>query len=210
MTRIVKPPFPTVIVDNFFETPEAIRSWALTFEFFKGNRGNWSGLRSEILNINHVDFHHLVCRKLIPHIPNYNFFEYFDCSFHICKERDIGGWVHQDSDDLDVAGMVYLNPEPPQNSGTWLYDRLKDRKDVDYVNEFVTAANAESDEIVVQYEKYRNECNSHFTPNLKVENRFNRMLLFDARQFHSAADFFGTTNEDSRLTLVFFGRVGNI
>lgn len=35
MTRIVKPPFPTVIVDNFFETPEAIRSWALTFEFLK-------------------------------------------------------------------------------------------------------------------------------------------------------------------------------
>ena len=53
-------------------------------------------------------------------------------------------------------------------------------------------------------EKYRLEQRSKFTPSVVVENRFNRLIAFDPRMWHSANNFFGTTKENGRLTLVFF------
>ena len=40
-----------------------------------------------------------------------------------------------------------------------------------------------------------------------VENVYNRCVIYNAKQFHTATGYFGTTPEDSRLTQVFFFHV---
>lgn len=39
---------------------------------------------------------------------------------------------------------------------------------------------------------------------LRVENRFNRMLLYRANLVHSASSYFGCDHADKRMTAVFF------
>ena len=34
--RYLHPYFPTIILDNFYESPDLVRAWALQQEFFKG------------------------------------------------------------------------------------------------------------------------------------------------------------------------------
>jgi hypothetical protein len=53
----------------------------------------------------------------------------------------------------------------------------------------------------------RLEHNSKYTANQIIEKRYNRCLIFDSRQWHSAVDFFGSPDNkrDQRLTMVFFG-----
>ena len=41
---------PLTVVDNFFETPTLVRNFALQQEFFKGDRGNWPGIRTKFLD----------------------------------------------------------------------------------------------------------------------------------------------------------------
>ena len=43
-----------------------------------------------------------------------------------------------------------------------------------------------------------------FTETVRVNNVFNRLLVYEADQFHGGNNFFGTTDFDSRLTQVFF------
>ena len=41
---------PIITIDNFFETPSLVRSWALSLEYFKGDRGNWPGIRTAFID----------------------------------------------------------------------------------------------------------------------------------------------------------------
>jgi len=42
------------------------------------------------------------------------------------------------------------------------------------------------------------------TETMIVENIYNHIILYEGHEFHKANNFFGSTIEDSRLTLVFF------
>ena len=43
----VKSPPISIIVDDFFELSKLVRAYALSLEYYKGDRGTWSGLRSQ-------------------------------------------------------------------------------------------------------------------------------------------------------------------
>ena len=47
---------PLTVVDNFFETPTLVRNFALQQEFFKGDRGNWPGIRTKFLDELDINF----------------------------------------------------------------------------------------------------------------------------------------------------------
>ena len=48
---------PTIIIDNFFETPNQVREWGLSLNFYKGNRGNWPGYRTDLIHMVDDKFH---------------------------------------------------------------------------------------------------------------------------------------------------------
>ena len=44
----------------------------------------------------------------------------------------------------------------------------------------------------------------------KLENKYNRMVLYDPKELHKSDTYFGTDINDSRLFIVFFMRVDEV
>jgi hypothetical protein len=195
---------PTIVIDNFFETPNQVREWALSLNFYKGNRGNWPGYRTDLVHLLDENFHELVCRKIIKH-TSFNNFKQFDISFSLCNESWESGWIHTDPKEFNVVGLVYLSPNPPTDKeyGTIIYDTPTNYMPTNEL--FVDDVNQEDPN--KRQTAARLTHNSNFTASQTIENRFNRCLIFDARQWHSGGNFFGSPDNkrEQRLTMVFFG-----
>lgn len=111
-----------LITENFFPNPNEERRWALSLDYSLSNfPGRSDNNRS--LPIHELDFHKFQFYKNLIYrnfgISNPNFFQTIGCSFQFNVQNDYTE-VHYDSD-WDVAGVVYLTPDAPKNSGTAFY-----------------------------------------------------------------------------------------
>ena len=196
---------PLTVVDNFFETPTLVRNFALQQEFFKGDRGNWPGIRTKFLDELDINFFNTFHDKLLNYIPrNYKGFQHLEATFQSIDETYKRGWVHNDDPKWNVAGIVYLNNDKPkQDCGTTFYDDRDTSNDDDHSKEYSDDVN----DNIGQNEDVRDKVNSRWVPSMLAENRWNRCVISDSTRWHSAGRFFGHNKETSRLTLVFFGRV---
>jgi len=207
--------FPTIIIDNFFETPCLVREYALTQKFSKNQQGNFPGYRTDPINELDHEFYKLFANKLFTYftLPGQDFNYILDCHFQYINAAFDKGWVHCDTyTKYDFAGVVYLNPDPPSNTGTTIYE-VTDKTDqykkwemitqlkLDYMGD--TCSQEEKEKIHVS----RDEYNSIFDIKDTISNVYNRCLIFSASQQHSEQNFFGTDKYDSRLTLPFFGKI---
>jgi hypothetical protein len=204
--KFLYPYLPTIVVDNFYEDPLLWREFALDQKYFKGNRGNWPGLRTELLHNINMDLFQVVMKKLLFVLKDYGITRVSELQtgFQIIDETYGRGWVHDDDPTFQCAGVIYLNEDAPLGSGTAIYEDSPDFSGEKYAELFKTDVNNGSQEERDIYAKYRDEQVSLFKKTITVENVFNRMILFDSRCWHSAEHFFGTTTENSRLTQVFF------
>ena len=196
---------PLTVVDNFFETPTLVRNFALQQEFFKGDRGNWPGIRTKFLDELDINFFNTFHDKLLNYIPrNYKGFQHLEATFQLIDETYKRGWVHNDDPKWNVAGIIYLNNDKPkQDCGTTFYDDRDTSNDGDHSKEYCDYVN----DNIGQNEDVRDKVNSRWVPSMLAENRWNRCVISDSTRWHSAGRFFGHNKETSRLTLVFFGRV---
>ena len=113
--------------------------------------------------------------------------------------KECGARPHTDRRDLcTYAAVLYLHPDPPADSGTIFY-RLRYPNGAIGGNlvgaphkSLVDALNVRSLPPQAWYEERR------------VDNRFNRLLLYKAALVHSATGYFGEQLSDKRLTAVFF------
>lgn len=198
----VNPLVPTTIIDDFFETPNLWREFALSQEYFKGDRGTWPGIRTKYIQDLHPELYEVFEHTLLKHVKKYNSFSKIEATFQAIDGSWGNGWVHDDNPEHDVAGVVFLNPNPPLGTGNTVYANTADINADHYIPMFQQDMDPEFDHSTL--EKYRNEQRAIFKPVVTAENRFNRCVMFDPRCWHSADNFFGTCLEDSRLTLVFF------
>lgn len=197
---------PITTIDNFFETPTLVREFALQQEYFKGDRGNWPGFRTKFIDELDSTFFHTFCSKLINYVPGCHAFRTMEAGFQLIDESYGSGWVHDDDDKFNVAGLIYLNPGViQQGCGTTFYDYRLDVNGEDYSHMFNYEVNSDEYADHNKYQKYRDEHRSKWVPNVTVQNRFNRCNIFNSKIWHSADNFFGNSKETSRLTLVFFG-----
>jgi hypothetical protein len=155
------------IVENFFECPNNIRDISLESEYFEDPfLGYTHHITDENLSREFTSMIH-------NHVTESREIEKFYFVFRYSLEKnkwtcpyDFHEWkVHPDF--CEYAGLVYLTPNPPSNSGTSFYDDAR---------------------------------NFLFS----VENVFNRMIFYNARNMHGPTDLFGNTKENSRMTLTFF------
>lgn len=204
--------YPTV-VDNFFDNPDFIREFGLSLPKEPDAEGRWPGVRSKALhNINDQ----LSCAILLK-----VFSVYFDLSyqnvnwesskvyfqqiskFDDTKDSDKNvGWIHTDTDE-SLAGLVYLNPKIDIDCGTSLY-RIKDGESYSTFKRQYQKHDLYLNKQICddEYSKGINENNSHFEETIKFGNVYNRMISYDANEWHKANNFFN--GDDDRLTLVFF------
>lgn len=117
-----------LIVDDFFPSPDNERVWARSLEYVNSNfPGKTLNNRSSAIHeINTEKFNfykNLLYEKF--QIPDLNFFKILGFSFQFNCENDYTE-IHSDIG-WDIAGVVYLNPDAPKNSGTAFYSQMNDK-----------------------------------------------------------------------------------
>ena len=205
--RFLRPFASTVVVDDFYDDPDLVREFALGLEFFKGDRGSWPGVRTELLHRVDYDFFSVFSKKILEVLKQNDYTEIIELQtgFQSIDETYGRGWVHDDDPKLNMAGIIYLNPgEVPNGSGTTIYNDAPDFNGERYSEMFMNDVLVASPEERTAFAKYREEQISYFTPNTIVDNVYNRLVMFDSRCWHSADNFFGKDKYDARLTQVFF------
>ena len=111
------------------------------------------------------------------------------------------GWIHQDIDTL-FGGIVYLNKDAEPDTGTSVY-KAKHGYSLQFKDELqVKEKTYLGDNIPDEdYEKAFDSSHDQYIETVKVENVYNRFVMFNSRTHHGVKTF-GTKE---RLTLNFFG-----
>ena len=188
-----------IIVDNFYNNEDDVRSFVLTQEFTV--KGNYPGQRTmsyateDLKNIiqKYVEpFAGKIMEFPIPKEDQSDAAAIYNGSFQYTVARD-RSWIHTDKWN-NWAGVLFLTPEAPLSSGTAFYrfmDGTRSQEDTDFLQN--------QDQI------------DRFTQDLtkwelvdRVGNIFNRLILFDAHNYHMSQDYFGDSKENGRLFQVFF------
>ena len=214
--------YPTIVVDNFFENPDFIRKFALSLSYEKDPEGKWPGERSKKLYNIDQSLQDFMANKILSIYfdmrytqvtweDSYLMFQKVERFSDIKDSLDNKGWIHVD-DNQTFAGVVYLTPNINPNSGTSIF-RLKDE-----YSDF----NIHDLDVTPKIEKYRNDIfeknkllkletdikktldymYKRFELVTEVKNIYNRCVIFDSNQYHTANEYY--TDGEERLTFVYF------
>ena len=173
----------TLIVDNYLPNPDTVRQRALKQRYLK--QGS-AGLRSDKQFLNVVrkfEIEHLLRIK----IPVWDAHP-MNARFQFCVAKD--PLVHH-SDSQRWAGTLFLTPNAPFETGLTLLRSRHNGK-----THCPTKADAKM-------------YGDHFDRTLwdqvdQIGNRYNRLVLWDARHAHTPTGYFGTNIGNCRLFMVFF------
>jgi Family of unknown function (DUF6445) len=203
---------PVTVHNNFFEDPDAVRKFALQLNYSKSG-GYIPGVRT--------DFLHQIDKEFYKEFSTKLFSLFFDIGIHKFGVEMISqfqlisgyyeeGWVHDDvdSNQWNIAGVVYLSPNAPLDSGTIIYDAPEsvviDPMQKEYKEKFYNHEPVD----IAHLRKIRNLHNAKFKESITVNNVYNRLVVYNSNQLHRAYKYFGNDATDSRLTLVFFAKIG--
>jgi hypothetical protein len=188
-----------IIVDNFYNNPMETRNYILTQEF--SVTGNYPGRRTISYANEHLKetiqkyispFGGKITEFPMPNKDNSNASEIYNGSFQYTTSRD-RSWVHTDKWN-NWGGIVFLTPDAPVTAGTAFY-------------KFYDGATCQKDGEYLQNKSDIDRFSQDLTKWELVDragNVFNRLILFDANNYHMSMDYFGDCKENGRLFQVFF------
>ncbi len=199
--------YPVTIVDNFYENPDAVRTFALSQKYKSRKQMTnadyvFPGSRTKDLSIINRSLYEKVSQKInaLFHNTKYDNMRWsITTSFQSVGEEFGSGVIHQD-DNTVFAAVLYLTPNAPLDTGTSLYkpNNLFDK-------EKYSAALKEND---IRFDKGQvvmdTAYHQMFDEVVRVNNVYNTLILYEGNQYHSANRFFGKTLKDARLAQVFF------
>jgi len=175
-----------VVIDNFYDEPDKVRELALnqTFEFHPNNH---KGKRTEkvfLFDGLKESFESILNQK----IKNWNYYPVNGC-FQIC----VGGDQLVYHVDLqEYAGIIFLTPDAPPQSGTNFFR-----------SKYTKKTKVGSKEYDIVFKNGFLDC-TEFELVDTVGNVYNRLVLFDAQMIHAASTYFGNNLENGRLFQMFF------
>ena len=203
----------SIIVSDFLDNPDAVRSWVidnskngfLNFDI----EGSYPGKRTyQLANIDYRSMVESKLKQIIPFKFEMNMEESDSYAFQLCLENEMT-WVHVDSSDW--AGILYLTPNAPLESGTLMYkEEYKPvlRKMSLKINRLALDLNKaktldDEDKIYKEMDSLM-EGFTEFTT--QVNNIYNRLILLrgSCLPHRSNIPGFGNSLENGRLTQVFF------
>ena len=178
-----------IIVDDFYNHPDDVRSFALSQDF--SVRGNYPGLRTKsFLN----DSVKEIINDTISHagggVTDWLLDENNDGytgAFQICTSKD-RTWIHSDYKNM-WAGVCYLTPNAPISGGTALYMHKRTGE---------RFSNGQIDRSEDAYDLTKWEVVD------RIGNIYNRLILYSGNLYHSSINYFGNYNNDGRLFQTFF------
>jgi len=202
--------FPVCVIDDFYHNPHDVREFALSQKFYPNEDGRWPGARTRPINeINKHLFNHF-CEKILGifydnHIiQNFKISTYFQKikPFHPEKtNKNNRGFIHQDPSLF--GGVIYLDLNSEERTGTSIYTsknkwwyKNKIDSDANRIKFKKYGGQSLTDEDISTWDKSIDQ----YYESVRVENIFNRCILFDGNNHHGVP-YFGT---QERLTQVFF------
>jgi hypothetical protein len=179
-----------VIVENFYENPLEVRTFALKQNFI--SRNYHPGKRTKSFAT--IDHRKIFQSILKPFGGDIIKFETIgdNGSFQIATSYD-RSWVHIDSCN-NWAAVVYLTPDAPLSSGTGFF-------------QFHDGTLDGIDQIILNNENITSASRMDLTKWKLVDNAaniFNRIIFYRSNNFHMSMDYFGKDIYDGRLFQVFF------
>lgn len=178
-----------LVFDNFYNNVNQVRKHALKLDF--NVEGNYPGLRTSPEPFKqHKYLKNFFEEKIINKKITFWPLEY-NTSYQYTTEED-KTWIHHD--DTEWAGVLYLTPDAPIESGTGIY-RHKKSKIYSWTPE---------DEI--DYNKSEESRDLTLWEQIAfVGNIYNRLVLYKGNLYHrSVLPGFGNTKEEGRLFQTFF------
>jgi hypothetical protein len=200
--------FPVVVVDNFFKEPNKVRNFALHQEFKRFENVSHAGLVTDCLSIIEPSLYNEFLKKFFSIYYDFKFEELnwiVEAKFQKTGDNFESGWIHQDSNHYannKVAGIIYLSPNAPLQSGTSIY-KTKNNVLLPSINAEAKYAHYYSNGNSEELKKLKEQEKEQFEETINVSNVYNRLISFDTDEYHAAQNYFGQGNE-SRLILVFF------
>lgn len=186
-----------VIVDNFYEDPDAIRNFAINHLRFEES-GYHKGKRSLdrfIVNGTKERFEEILGKEII----NWNHPNYANGRFQFCTAMDP---IVYHVDTQTYAAMVYLTPDAPLATGTATY-----RSKITGATRFDSFD--ENPELFHRtFKGLSNDVNFYdsttYEPVDSMANVYNRLVMFDAKTIHAATGYFGNAIDNARFFQLFF------
>ena len=175
-----------IVVDNFYENPDFVRQFALKCDFklhpeyHKGRRTEecykFDGLKEA--------FEKIIGKK----IQSWDIYGTNGC-FQYCIA---GEQLVYHVDNQQYAGVLFLTPDAPIQSGTSLF-RSRHTKKMKVAREEQSVVFAHGFLDPTEFEEVD-----------RVGNVYNRLVLFDAQFIHAASEYFGNNLQNGRLFQLFF------
>ena len=180
-----------VVVDNFLENPDEVRQIALDIPSDEYEKRGSVGVRSKPYpngNVYRPIFEELLGIKTIDE-------EWGGAGgTHGCYQwspAETGQVVHCDA--TDWAGIIFLTPNAPPRTGTWLMKHKETGK---------VHREEGLDDVFIGNSK---QWDIHpFEKIDDIGNVYNRLILWNGRHLHTAGSYFGESIDNSRLYQVFF------
>ena len=207
---------PTTIKDNFFERPDEIVRLADSLNYQPAEEQQYPGKRSAPFSVIDKALDSYIAQRILKNWFHAGEFSWSsnlnwiaDIKFQLnepthedqyhLKNR---GWAHFDASTL-FGGIIYLNPEPEPDTGTDILQAKKGYfesipESINTQRKFYKDPSSVSDE---EYEKSWRATNDQWEETLRVENRYNRMMVFNSQQAHRVHTF---GHKQNRLTISFF------
>ena len=180
--------YSVIIIDDFYDDPMAVRKAALKAQYDVS--GNYPGIRSEPHKYPEAKEK---LEKAISHAIDLEVWDdsQYNGSFQFVKGAE-KTWIHTDPHN-DYSCVVFLHPNPEPDTGTSMYEHK---------------------ETGLRYWPRKEQ--GPFDPSWsefrmvdKVENVFNRAVIFKGNLFHAADGYFGNDVYDGRLFQTFFFNKGD-
>jgi hypothetical protein len=188
-----------IVVDNFYNNAPEVRKYILTQEF--SVRGNYPGKRT--ISYATEELKKIIEKYVEPFagkitdfpIPNSNLSDassIYNGAFQYTISTD-RSWIHTDCGN-NWGGVLFLTPDAPLSAGTAFYrfcDGTRSQEDTDLLK---------NQQLIDRF--IQDQTKWEFVD--RVGNIFNRLILFNAHNYHMSMDYFGDTKENGRLFQVFF------
>jgi len=187
-----------IIIDNFYNNAMETRNYILKQTF--SVKGNYPGHRTK--SYANEELREIIQKYVEPFGGKITEFPMpktaeealtiYNGAFQYTTSRD-RSWIHADGYN-NWAGVVYLTPDAPLSSGTAFF-------------KFYDGSTNVRDGTLLNNKKEIDKWSQDMTKWNMVDmvgNIFNRLILFNANNYHMSLDYFGDCKENGRLFQVFF------
>ena len=183
-----------LVFDNFYKNPYTIREFALkqsyhTDTYYPGKR------TKPFATIELKNKIQTLIEPFAGKIIEFPTHSGDNGTFQYTTSNDTT-WIHIDNENINWAGILYLTPDAPFNSGTTFYK---------YKNYII-----DETERIIKNDEYNDATrvsgidSKNWDVVDQVGNVFNRLILFRSTRFHCSTNYFGKDITDGRLFQVFF------